>query len=548
MPEDAPTTAPRPASTSASTSTSAGGRCSRTARRSRPTGFFFRVPLEVVREIHPWEDFELARSLVDTGTRRRRLRARSLRGRARDDGLLSPPPVDDDERRELDELTEALFGPDRAAEPPTRRRRRRFRPHPDAPAPDAPAPDAPVLEALPVEVDDDPRPAGAAGGAGGAGVLGRRAGPGATASAAPRSSGVGAILAVAAVVSASVVFSRGDTDTGTDPRPRPRPGAAPRARRAPAPPRPRRRRPPPCPRPPSPRWRSRPPPPTRAAPGGDLAAAGAPAGARAGAGAAARRATASAAGAAAGDRARRNRRPRRRRRHAAAVDQRTAPSATWPTRAGPARFTLGTPCSKPRWHAPPITSRSPPAGATSSERPPPLGRTRNGRRAPRVTMAMMRVVELAQLAIGVERDAVGAVAVVVEPERAGHLAVLGPERGADLGEERVRRRGAGGEPARQARVVEHTVVHAATSLPPLDRVERAGRAASSVPRTQCAARRPTTPASSSIRSRGGVGIDRERAGAEERALVHGHVLQAYPNSLFAMPGSGRPEGATEVDR
>jgi mycothiol S-conjugate amidase len=31
-----------------------------------PTGFFFRVPTEVVREIHPWEDFELARSLVDT--------------------------------------------------------------------------------------------------------------------------------------------------------------------------------------------------------------------------------------------------------------------------------------------------------------------------------------------------------------------------------------------------------------------------------------------------------------------------------------------------
>ncbi len=30
-----------------------------------PTGFFFRVPTEVVREIHPWEDFELARSLVD---------------------------------------------------------------------------------------------------------------------------------------------------------------------------------------------------------------------------------------------------------------------------------------------------------------------------------------------------------------------------------------------------------------------------------------------------------------------------------------------------
>ena len=32
-----------------------------------PTGFFFSVPTETMREIHPWEDFELARSLVDTG-------------------------------------------------------------------------------------------------------------------------------------------------------------------------------------------------------------------------------------------------------------------------------------------------------------------------------------------------------------------------------------------------------------------------------------------------------------------------------------------------
>src|SRR5262249_22048782 len=30
-----------------------------------PNGFFFRVPLEAMREIHPWEDYELARSLVD---------------------------------------------------------------------------------------------------------------------------------------------------------------------------------------------------------------------------------------------------------------------------------------------------------------------------------------------------------------------------------------------------------------------------------------------------------------------------------------------------
>jgi mycothiol S-conjugate amidase len=32
-----------------------------------PTGFFFRVPPEVTREIHPFEDFVLERSLVDTG-------------------------------------------------------------------------------------------------------------------------------------------------------------------------------------------------------------------------------------------------------------------------------------------------------------------------------------------------------------------------------------------------------------------------------------------------------------------------------------------------
>jgi mycothiol S-conjugate amidase len=32
-----------------------------------PTGFFFRVPAEVTREIHPYEDFVLERSLVDTG-------------------------------------------------------------------------------------------------------------------------------------------------------------------------------------------------------------------------------------------------------------------------------------------------------------------------------------------------------------------------------------------------------------------------------------------------------------------------------------------------
>ena len=32
-----------------------------------PTGFWMRLPDEVVREVFPWEEFVLARTLVDTG-------------------------------------------------------------------------------------------------------------------------------------------------------------------------------------------------------------------------------------------------------------------------------------------------------------------------------------------------------------------------------------------------------------------------------------------------------------------------------------------------
>ena len=42
-------------------------RCSRTARRSTPTGSGCGCPTTCVREVFPWEEFVLARSLVDTG-------------------------------------------------------------------------------------------------------------------------------------------------------------------------------------------------------------------------------------------------------------------------------------------------------------------------------------------------------------------------------------------------------------------------------------------------------------------------------------------------
>jgi predicted NBD/HSP70 family sugar kinase len=51
------------------------------------------------------------------------------------------------------------------------------------------------------------------------------------------------------------------------------------------------------------------------------------------------------------------------------------------------RATLGTLCSQSCWQAPPITSRSPLPASHDSDDPPPRGRRRNGRGAPRLTIA-----------------------------------------------------------------------------------------------------------------------------------------------------------------
>ena len=45
-----------------------------------PDGFWFRVPLEIQRQVWPTEDFELARSLVDTDD----ARGRPVRGHPRE--------------------------------------------------------------------------------------------------------------------------------------------------------------------------------------------------------------------------------------------------------------------------------------------------------------------------------------------------------------------------------------------------------------------------------------------------------------------------------
>ena len=127
---------------------------------------------------------------------------------------------------------------------------------------------------------------------------------------------------------------------------------------------------------------------------------------------------------------------------------------------GPEWLVFGTECSHRIWHAPPITSRSPDAGARLRDRPPTARAERQDRDA--------RVGEVAQLSIGVPGDAVIAVAVVVARGAGKSHAEPGFELRADLGERRVGKRRAARVPARETRIVDHTVVHVAPVLLPVD--------------------------------------------------------------------------------
>ena len=105
---------------------------------------------------------------------------------------------------------------------------------------------------------------------------------------------------------------------------------------------------------------------------------------------------------------------------------------------GPELFVFGTACSQRIWHAPPITSRSPDAGREIA-RLAATFRTDQERaaRAQRHDRDA-RVGELAELAVGVPRDAVVAVAVVVARGTGESHAELGIELRADGVERRMR--------------------------------------------------------------------------------------------------------------
>ena len=106
------------------------GRAALLAHRTQipPDSFFFRVPLEVEQELHPWEEYVLARTLVDTGRGRGRVRDRPVRGAPGRGELLSatvPPDEPEQPEPERSELDEALFSSTEPDHTPTRGRVRR---------------------------------------------------------------------------------------------------------------------------------------------------------------------------------------------------------------------------------------------------------------------------------------------------------------------------------------------------------------------------------------------------------------------------------------
>ena len=81
-------------------------------------------------------------------------------------------------------------------------------------------------------------------------------------------------------------------------------------------------------------------------------------------------------------------------------------SRSWMLILGPADFTFGMPWRHVRWHAPPMTSRSPPPRSNRRERPPAAGFSRKRRGAPRERIANDGVRDAPPDPIAVHRDAV----------------------------------------------------------------------------------------------------------------------------------------------
>ena len=150
-----------------------------------------------------------------------------------------------------------------------------------------------------------------------------------------------------------------------------------------------------------------------------------------------------------------------------------------------------------------------------------------------------RVAELAQLAVGVPGDAVVAVAVVVARGAGDADAEQLVEGPADVFERGVGKRIAAAVPVREARVVEHAVVHTPAPLLPLDLVDH--HVEQRVGAEQPAARdvdprRVVELDAIDARLR----VEARLAVAEQRPLQHGHDVEGSEHT-FVLARAGQLE-------
>ncbi len=200
----------------------------------------------------------------------------------------------------------------------------------------------------------------------------------------------------------------------------------------------------------------------------------------------------------------------------------------------PACAVLGIPCSHVRWQVPPITSRSPPPGSKARDRPPPAGRRRKRRRAERHD-GHDRVAPRPPQAIAVEGHAVAAVAVRGQRHPRQRSAVVGRERVAHEGDQRMP--GAVLRPRRdQPRDVHHPLVHhPAVRLPRGRGPERVQhRLVALDPLRQVVD--PRSRAQVGPREAGQRGVAARRLGEEARLVECGRSRLVHP---FMIPRRGR---------
>lgn len=127
------------------------------------------------------------------------------------------------------------------------------------------------------------------------------------------------------------------------------------------------------------------------------------------------------------------------------------------------------------------------------------------------------VVQVAEFSIGVRRDAVSAVSVVIEGRSAQRPLVAPGECRTERRENRMQGSGAGKWPVRQSRIVDHAIPHAPPPLAPRDDIHELAHQRVGA----------TEPAAGDVEPRGVV----EPAALEARLAVEGRLVTAVQREL-----------------